>query len=46
MENPNIMGILALFHLMYPLVNVHKTMENHHVSWENSRHFAIFNSDM
>ena len=28
----------------YPLVNIQKTMENHHVSWENSLQMAIFNS--
>ena len=28
----------------YPLVNIQKTMENHHFSWENPRSITIFNS--
>ena len=33
------------FFLAYPLVNIQKTMENHHFSWENQLFlWAIFNS--
>ena len=28
----------------YPLVNIRKPMENHHVSWENPLEMAMFNS--
>jgi hypothetical protein len=28
----------------YPLVNIQKTMENHHFQWENPLLMAIFNS--
>jgi len=28
----------------YPLVNLQKTMENHHFEWENPLLMAIFNS--
>ena len=28
----------------YPLVNIQKTMENHHFSWENPLFMVIFNS--
>ena len=31
-------------HLDYPLVNIQKTMENHHFQWENPLLMAIFNS--
>ena len=27
----------TLFHVQYPLVNIQKTMENHHVQWVNPR---------
>ena len=29
---------------LYPLVNIQKIMENHHVEWINQRSMAIFNS--
>jgi hypothetical protein len=31
-------------HLIYPLVNIQKTMENHHVQWVNPLQMAIFNN--
>ena len=30
--------------MFYPLVNIQKTMENHHFQWENPLYMAIFNS--
>ena len=30
--------------MIFPLVNIEKTMENHHFQWENSLQMAIFNS--
>ena len=37
-------GKIQSFHQKYPLVNIQKTMENHHCSWENPLLMAIFNS--
>ena len=30
--------------MVYPLVKIQKTMENHHFQWENPLYMAIFNS--
>jgi hypothetical protein len=29
------LSMIMIIHWYYPLVNVYKTMENHHFSWEN-----------
>ena len=33
----DLMGDWMGFHMIYPLVNFHITMENHHFSWVNPR---------
>ena len=30
--------------MLYPLLNIHKTIENHHFKWENPLYMVIFNS--
>ena len=35
---------ISSYDILYPLVNIQETIENHHFEWENPLSMAIFNS--